>query len=214
MFGIIAGITAVAACSALVKAQEHDQATYQGKARSRTTVLPCTKSGAIHVDVEHGPDNNRIPLGDALVEIVELGLWVYSTDAGNADFTVPPGTYTIVVKKEWYLPIAGERRLNVVVAGGATVTRTMHLRCVEFHLHLDADRDGTVDDDPRGLSRWSWGPNGRGAVVLCNNDDDDASGQPDNSDAIVNGVGDVADLAPLDIRRLVGGVSGLPQGGR
>lgn len=72
----------------------------------------------------------------------------------------------------------------------------------EFHLHLDADRDGRVDDDRTGLDSWTWGIGGKGAVILCNNDDD-GSRRPrlDNDDPSVNGGGDVHDLAPLVIRR-------------
>jgi hypothetical protein len=68
-------------------------------------------------------------------------------------------------------------------------------------MHLDADRDGRVDDDWRGLARWSWGRGKRGAVFLCNDDDDDASGHPDNRDGKVNGGNDAAELAPIVIRK-------------
>ena len=37
---------------------------------------------------------------------------------------------------------------------------------VRFHLHLDSDRDGEVDDDWRGNERWEWTREGFGAVVL------------------------------------------------
>jgi hypothetical protein len=69
----------------------------------------------------------------------------------------------------------------------------------KFLMHLDADRDGKVDDDPNGLDSWTYGKKKKGAVVLVN-----CNGTPtliDNSDNKVNGAADVKDVAPLDIRR-------------
>lgn len=70
-------------------------------------------------------------------------------------------------------------------------------------MHLDADRDGRVDDDRTGLDRWEWGAGKKGAIILCNNDDDDggASGKSDNTDRQVNGGNDSSEIAPLVIRR-------------
>jgi hypothetical protein len=70
-----------------------------------------------------------------------------------------------------------------------------------FRMHFDADRDGKVDDNWKGLAFWHWGRGKRGAIVLCNNDDDDASGTPDNEDGEVNGGNDRDELAPLVIRK-------------
>lgn len=39
-------------------------------------------------------------------------------------------------------------------------------------LHVDADRDGVIDNNHRNLNVWRWGQGRRGAIVLCNNDDD------------------------------------------
>jgi len=68
-------------------------------------------------------------------------------------------------------------------------------------MHFDADRDGRVDDDWRGLGSWRWGRGKRGAIFLCNDDDDDGSGRPDNRDGRVSGGNDAAELAPIVIRR-------------
>jgi hypothetical protein len=69
----------------------------------------------------------------------------------------------------------------------------------KFLMHLDADRDGKVDDDPTGLDSWNYGKGKKGAVILVN-----CNGTPtliDNSDNKVNGTADIKDVAPLDIRR-------------
>lgn len=74
----------------------------------------------------------------------------------------------------------------------------------EYHLHVDADRDGVVDDNRLGIDRWTWGASGRGAIILCNNDDEDRTHNPDNEDAKINGAPDPEDIAPLVIRRVAG----------
>jgi hypothetical protein len=69
----------------------------------------------------------------------------------------------------------------------------------KFRLHVDANRDGSIDDDPNGLDTWAPGKGKKGAVLLVNN-----NGTPaliDHDDDKVNGAADVADLTPLDIRR-------------
>src|SRR6516165_11032391 len=71
---------------------------------------------------------------------------------------------------------------------------------VEFHLHLDADRDGKVDADRTGLDKWHWGAGKKGAIILCNNDDDEGASASDNHDAKINKGNDRDEIAPLVIR--------------
>lgn len=71
----------------------------------------------------------------------------------------------------------------------------------KFHMHFDADRDGKVDDDWRGLAAWRWGRGKRGTIFLCNGDDDDARGSQDNIDNKINGGNDKDELAPIVIRK-------------
>lgn len=75
-----------------------------------------------------------------------------------------------------------------------------------MHMYVDADRDGAVDWSRRGLDKWEWGKAKKGAIILCNNDDDDTSLDPgfgveDNQDAIVNKGNDDSEIAPLTLRR-------------
>lgn len=74
----------------------------------------------------------------------------------------------------------------------------------EYHMHVDADRDGTVDDDRTGISTWEWGVGKKGAIILCNNDDEDSAKKCDNEDAKINNAPDPDDIAPLVIRRVAG----------
>ncbi len=83
----------------------------------------------------------------------------------------------------------------------AAVGTTVDCPVPEFHMHLDANRDGTVDADRTGLSNWEYGEGKKGAIVLCNNDDDDSRKVRDNSDNKVGGGNDRQELAPLVIRK-------------
>jgi hypothetical protein len=71
-----------------------------------------------------------------------------------------------------------------------------------FFMHLDADRDGKVDDNFQDLDKWVWGKAGRGAAILVNNNAKTHSIPLDHDDATINGADDVKDIAPLDIRRI------------
>lgn len=74
----------------------------------------------------------------------------------------------------------------------------------EYHLHVDANRDGRVDDDYTGIDSWTWGVAGRGAIMIANCDDEDGTHNPDNEDNRINGAPDPEDIAPLEIRRVAG----------
>ena len=71
----------------------------------------------------------------------------------------------------------------------------------ELTMHVDADRDGTADDDITGLDDWTWGANQKGAIVQVNNDDDNSNGRVDYRNRTVEGSDDESDLAPLLIKR-------------
>lgn len=69
-----------------------------------------------------------------------------------------------------------------------------------IHMHLDADRDGKVDDDFKGLARWEWGAGKKGAIVLCNNDDDSGRTKEDHTDDKINAGNDKDEIAPIEFR--------------
>lgn len=71
----------------------------------------------------------------------------------------------------------------------------------KLFIHLDADRDGKVDDATSALDVWTPGKGKKGAIILVNNDDDDGKKDVDNGDQKVNSDDDKSDLAPLVIRR-------------
>src|SRR5262249_45822337 len=70
-----------------------------------------------------------------------------------------------------------------------------------LHLHVDADRDGTVDDEWKDNGKWEAGAGKKGAIILCNNDDDDKDKKVDNKNKKIDTAADVADIAPLVLRK-------------
>jgi hypothetical protein len=75
---------------------------------------------------------------------------------------------------------------------------------IEFSMWLDVDRTGDLSKLKRAStsSKWEWGAGKKGAIILVNNDDDDAKQAPDCGDAKVNSGDDVPDLQPLFLRIL------------
>lgn len=118
---------------------------------------------------------------------------------------VDPATYDIRAYADWHLP-APQTQANVVVAEYDRVEQDLILTPVEYNLHVDANRDGLVDNALANLDQWTWGVAGTGAVILCNNDDDDAMGElghgfADNLDDLINHNNDPTEIAPLEVRR-------------
>ena len=89
--------------------------------------------------------------------------------------------------------------VHMALIGGVAVAKPKPVP--KFHMHFDADRDGKVDDDWRGIGTWKWGRGKRGTIFFCNNDDDDARTSQDNTDSKVNGGNDKEELAPIVIRK-------------
>jgi outer membrane protein OmpA-like peptidoglycan-associated protein len=100
------------------------------------------------------------------------------------------------------------RRVPAVAIGTATVSGTVAgstlsvtIVGVGVTLDVDADRDGVVEEGATGKDAWEFGAGKKGAVILCNNDDDDVDGSLDNANTTIDGVNDVRELAPLIVRR-------------
>ncbi|HSU14586.1 protein-arginine deiminase family protein [Longimicrobium sp.] len=110
-----------------------------------------------------------------------------------------PGTYRVSAQCLWHLPDPSPE-VEVTVREGQHTAATIDLEELRFYLHVDADRDGVTDAARSRGTAWTWGAGGRGAVVLCNNDDDNAKGSADNANAVVDGAADVPELAVLRVR--------------
>lgn len=80
---------------------------------------------------------------------------------------------------------------------------------LRYYLCVDGDRDGNTDPQHEGAPTlnqtpdWEWGETpARGAVILCNNDNDGGPAHRDNSDGVVNPGNDAThELSPMIIRR-------------
>ncbi len=103
-----------------------------------------------------------------------------------------------------------QRHVSIDTTGQITVTATMtangttrsvEIFVVQVTLDVDADRDGSVEEDAEGKDSWEFGAGAKGAVILCNNDDDNRSAGVDNQNRDIDGDDDVQDLAPLVIRQ-------------
>jgi protein-arginine deiminase len=119
---------------------------------------------------------------------------------------VPLATYTVRAFAPWHSPVPHVDGNVLVNAPGVKVHRVT-LAPMRYHLHVDADRNGAVDPVHADFSTWTWGAAGRGAVVLCNNDDDDRDGEgghgtADNADAVINHNNDPLEMAPIEVCRV------------
>lgn len=149
---------------------------------------------AVHVQTSAGA-----PVSGVFVTADDLGPGITDTK-GNWDFgEVAPGSYTVKGIKDGYVPDVASQTQQA--AAGVTTPYVLKLDPVEFHLHVDADRDGKVDTDRTGIDKWEWGKGKKGAVVFCNNDDDEGAGACDNADSKVNAGNDGTELAPIELRR-------------
>jgi len=124
---------------------------------------------------------------------------------------ITPGTYDVSARKVLHTPDPAERD-DVSVPAGTTVEVELRLQPFDLHLHVDANRDGQVDDNWTNNTPWEAGAGKFGAVVLVNNDNDnnDPFNIRDNRNRHVDGPRDVSDIAPLEIRRHPAGVT-LPR---
>jgi len=134
------------------------------------------------------------------VTATELGLNGITDTKGNWDFgDVDPGKYTVAGTKDGCVPDLSSQTQQA--PAGAKTRFLLKLDPVEFHLHVDANRDGKVDTNRTGIDKWEWGKGKKGAIILCNNDDDQGASALDNSDSKVDAGNDGTELAPIEIRR-------------
>jgi protein-arginine deiminase len=170
-------------------------------------VVPCRPPDSVQaLDVRiryQADDGDAVNLALVTVEPADGGTPIDSkrTDSsGDAIFLLPVGRYRVTARKDFHLPRpAVEARVDVEACGFPIAM--LCLEELNFHLHVDADRDGRVDDDRSGLDSWTWGVDGKGAIILANNDDDGLRDIPDNDDDVVNADPDSDDIAAFEIRR-------------
>lgn len=89
-------------------------------------------------------------------------------------------------------------RISYFKNGGKTpiAKALLHLTCVEISLDADTNRSGSVSRRAKNKSHWTWGPDGKGAILLVNCDRDDSpEGGMDNQDLLVRSYEDLRDMS-------------------
>ncbi|XP_009994089.1 PREDICTED: protein-arginine deiminase type-1-like [Chaetura pelagica] len=86
--------------------------------------------------------------------------------------------------------------------GGVPVGRAMlYLTCVEVSLDADTSRGGAVSRTLLDKTKWTWGPDGHGAILLVNCDRDDPEAEtPDNRDDTIRSYADLKDMSQMVLR--------------
>jgi Protein-arginine deiminase (PAD)/Protein-arginine deiminase (PAD) middle domain len=180
----------------------------KAKAAAAACVLPCQPAPpvqALDVRVRDAFKKSApVPNADVAIMPARGGAVIETkqTDSsGDVIFRLPVGDYLVTARKDWHGPDpASQDKVNVPAFGFPVVN--LVLEEILYHLHNDADRDGSVDANRSGLDKWEWGKGKKGAIVYANNDDDGGRSNPDNTDAVVNTGNDPDDIAPFEIRRV------------
>jgi hypothetical protein len=164
--------------------------------------VPPLTLGAIggRVVDEDDPNDatNGVP-GAAITLDDQAGTTITSGAKGEFEFTsLKAGSHSIKASgmKEYE-----DGAASAVVEPQLTAAVTIKVKSATYHLHVDADRDGNPDDDRTGLDKWEWGKGKKGAIMLCNSDDDGGRHKADHTDDLVNAGNDLDELAPLVIRK-------------
>ncbi|MEL6429581.1 MAG: protein-arginine deiminase family protein [Planctomycetota bacterium] len=117
------------------------------------------------------------------------GVEVYATrrSDGSSEYIAPGGEFEAADFTSWGYSVYRDRTqpldpwdLTEVVfqyqeSGGQPQAYLFGVILGRVLLDCDADRDGTVGLDEDGKANWTWGMDGRGAIMLVDNDRDDAS---------------------------------------
>ncbi|KAM3824073.1 protein-arginine deiminase type-3-like isoform 2-T2 [Vipera latastei] len=74
----------------------------------------------------------------------------------------------------------------------------LHITCIEMSLDADINRTGTVTRGGSQKDQWSWGPDGKGAILLVNCDRDNPTAvQEDNKDTVLTTKEDLEDMSRM-----------------
>ncbi|XP_030145238.3 protein-arginine deiminase type-1-like [Taeniopygia guttata] len=77
----------------------------------------------------------------------------------------------------------------------------LYLTCVEVSLDVDWSRSGRVKSKGKDKAKWTWGPDGQGAVLLVNCDrDSPGAGGTDSGEADIRTLADLQDMSVMLLR--------------
>nr|XP_056721450.1 protein-arginine deiminase type-3-like [Euleptes europaea] len=81
-------------------------------------------------------------------------------------------------------------------AGETLSSAWLYLTCMAISLDVDTNRNGVVQTNATNKKKWTWGPNGKGAVLLVNCDRDGPnSGNMDSAYSHVQSSADLEDMS-------------------
>ncbi|XP_010294321.1 PREDICTED: protein-arginine deiminase type-1-like, partial [Phaethon lepturus] len=77
----------------------------------------------------------------------------------------------------------------------------LYLTCVDVSLDVDLSRNGRVKSKGKDKAKWTWGPDGQGAVLLVNCDrDSPGTGGTDSSEVDIRTTADLQDMSVMLLR--------------
>ncbi|NWU09935.1 PADI1 deiminase, partial [Cephalopterus ornatus] len=85
--------------------------------------------------------------------------------------------------------------------GNELAVAWLYLTCVDVSLDVDWSRSGRVKSKGKDKAKWTWGPDGQGAVLLVNCDrDSPGMGGPDSDQADIRTPADLKDMSIMLLR--------------
>ncbi|XP_027523871.1 protein-arginine deiminase type-1-like [Corapipo altera] len=85
--------------------------------------------------------------------------------------------------------------------GNELAVAWLYLTCVDVSLDVDWSRSGRVKSKGKDKAKWTWGPDGHGAVLLVNCDrDSPGTGGPDSGQADIRTPADLKDMSIMLLR--------------
>lgn len=150
-------------------------------------------------------ESDGTPIENATIEIKGVGSKLTQKDGKVIFEKIKPGKYKVEARKDVHIPDPVETEVELAEKSKKEVT--LKLTLLELHIYVDANRDGKVDDDWKENNKWEAGKGKTGAVILCNNDDEDSDKKVDNENQKVDTANDLPDLAPLVLRKKLKGKS-------
>ncbi|NWV90137.1 PADI1 deiminase, partial [Machaerirhynchus nigripectus] len=85
--------------------------------------------------------------------------------------------------------------------GNELAVAWLYLTCVDVSLDVDLSRSGRVKSKGKDKAKWTWGPDGQGAVLLVNCDrDSPGAGGTDGSQADIRTPADLQDMSVMLLR--------------
>ncbi|NXE99705.1 PADI1 deiminase, partial [Menura novaehollandiae] len=85
--------------------------------------------------------------------------------------------------------------------GNELAVAWLYLTCVEVSLDVDWSRSGRVKSKGKDKAKWTWGPDGQGAILLVNCDrDSPGAGGPDSGQADIRSAADLQDMSVMVLR--------------